>query len=175
VGEEKHGGIDACVFKSVIPAGEIVDPDLLEEFPAAIPKGVFTLLAQMVDMPEEQRGALETIMPTLPDPVPLKYTFEYRATYWIDQETGINIDVEKSERRKAALDVQGQLIPLISVFDVEYETTAASIDEAVDDANDLKDRIVFWETGLPGAFIAIGAVLVLFVLIIILLKRRQVE
>ncbi len=175
VGEEKHEGIDACVFKSVIPVGEIVDPDLLEELPAAIPKGVLTLLAQSIDLPEEQREALETIMPSLPDPVPLKYTFEYRATYWIEQRTGINIDVEKSERRKAALDFQGQLIPLISVFDVEYEMTDTSIDEAIDDANDLKDRIEFWETGLPGALIAIGAVLVLFVLIIIFLKRRKVE
>ncbi|GEM_PF-1834215 len=175
VGEEEHGGIDTCVFKSVIPAGEIVDPDLLGELPAAIPKDMFTMLTQMVDIPEEQQGALEAIMPTLPDPVPIEYTFEYRATYWVEQETGINVDVEKAERRKAALDVQGQLIPLLSVFDIEYETTAASIEDAADDADDLKDRIKFWETSLPGAFMAIGAVLVMFVLIIVFLKRRQAE
>ncbi|MFA4836640.1 MAG: DUF3068 domain-containing protein [Dehalococcoidia bacterium] len=157
--EEKHAGINAYVFESKVPGGQIVDPSVLAALPPALPKATLSGLATVLGLPEGKKAALNAILPALPDMVPLKYTFEYGATYWVEPTTGMNIDIDKYEKRTAGLEIAGKFVPLTDVFWAEYKQTDASVAEAVDDARDAKDAIDLWGTTIPYAMIAVGVVL----------------
>jgi len=157
--EEKSNGIETYVFESVVSPGEIKDPKVLAALPPAIPKNLLSVMASALNLPEAKKAALTAVLPSLPDPVPLRYTYEYKATYWIEPTTGMNIDVERSETRSAALAMGETLVPLTPVFDIEYQTTEASIAEGVDDAKEIKDALSLWGSTVPYIMIAVGAVL----------------
>lgn len=173
-GEEEHSGLNTYVFRSEIPGGEIVDPEVLAILPPQLPKSLITMLAGLLNLPDDKKAALDTIMPVLPDPVPLSYVYSYEATYWIEPTTGMNIDVERYETRSVALKMGEQLIPLTPVFDLEYSATAASMEEAADDARETKDQIDLWENIVPSTLIGVGIALAIFSLFFNFLRRRQV-
>jgi hypothetical protein len=166
-GEEEHSGIDTYVFESILTPGEIVDPNVLAVLPSELPFMLLSMLAQTLDLPAEKQAALDAVLPTLPDPVPLKYVYEYEAIYWVEPITGMNIDVQRHEVRSVALEAGGQLIPLVAVFDIEYEATEASIEEAVDDAREIKDALTLWGSTIPYVLIVVGAVLIVFGLVVL--------
>jgi len=159
-GEEEHGGLNTYVFESVVEPAEIVDPNVLAVLPSELPFMLLSMLAQTLDLPAEKQAALDAILPTLPDPVPLKYVYEYEAKYWVEPTTGMNIDVQRHEVRSVALEAGGQLIPLVAVFDIEYEATEASIEEAVEDAQEIKDALTLWGSTIPYVLIVVGLMLV---------------
>ena len=169
--EEERGGISCYVYESVVEPGEIVDPSVLGVLPSTLPKSLLSMMAMILDLPDDKKAALDAILPNLPEQVPLKYVYEYNATYWIEPTTGMNIDVQRHEVRSAALEIGEQLISLTPVFDVDYQSTEASIEEAVDDARAIKDDITLWGSTVPYILIAFGAVLGIFG--ILLISRRQ--
>jgi hypothetical protein len=181
--EEERGGLNTYVFKSSPPAKEIKDPAMLAIFPPAIPKDLFLMLAQGIEVPESMQGAFALILPLLPDPVPLKYTYEYDSVYWIEPTTGVLIDYNKHEVRQVALskallaelvqDVElpedtaalfpllPDPLPLTPVFDLSYQTAAESVEDSVQDAKDAKGILDLFGTTVPLALIVVGLVLAL--------------
>ncbi len=175
LGEEKIYDRNTYLFESIVSPEEIVDPDMLSRLPQSVPLDLFSLLVSSIDLPEGTRTAMREIVSTLPDPIPLTYLYEYEATYWIDPETGMNIDIRRHEKRTAAIEYQGEMIPLIPVFDVEYQATRESITEAIDDAEEIHDRINLWESSVPGALIGIGAILIIFAIFRVFRQNPQPE
>lgn len=172
-GEEEHSGLTTYIFKSEIPGGEIVDPEVLAILPPELPKSLIAMLAGILNLPDDKKAALEAILPALPDQVPLSYVYGYEATYWIEPTTGMNIDVERHETRSVALKMGDQIVPLTPVFDLEYAATEASIEEAADDAREIKDQIDLWENIIPNTLIGLGIVLAIFSIFLNFLRRRQ--
>jgi hypothetical protein len=161
VREEERGGINTYVFESSSPPREIVDPEMLANFPAALPKDLLVGLAQTLDLPDVMREQFGNILPNLPDPVPLKYTYEYETTYWVEPTTGVLVDYDKHEARKVALQIEGLPgpLPVTSVFEQSYQTSASSVEDAVEDAKDAKSQLDTFGTTIPLALGVLGLVL----------------
>jgi hypothetical protein len=161
VREEERGGLDTYVFESSSPPREIVDPEMLANFPAALPKDLLVGLAQTLDLPDVMREQFANILPNLPDLVPLKYTYDYETTYWIEPATGVLIDYDKHEARKVALQIEGLPgpLPITSVFEQSYHTSTSSVEDAVKDAKDAKSQLDTFGTTVPLVLGVIGLVL----------------
>lgn len=188
--EEKRGGLNTYVFKSKSSAKEIKDPEMLANFPPAISKELFLMLAQGIDMPESMQGVFALILPNLPDPVPLKYAYQYETEYWIEPSTGVLMDYNKQEARYVALSkdlllelTQGvdlpadvasvfsmlpDPLPLTPVFDLSYHAAAESIEDAAQDAKDAKGMLNLYGTTIPLLLIGVGLVLVVVALVLLL-------
>jgi hypothetical protein len=186
-------GLNTYVFEGGSPAREIVDPEMLAIFPQAIPKDLFLQLAGGIEVPEVLQGAFALILPNLPDPLPLKYTYEYETRYWVEPDTGVLIDYNKREIRKVAIakdvlvgaipegaevpeDAARMLpmlpdpLPLLEVFDLEYHAADSSIDDAAKDAKDAKGQLDLYGTTLPLILIVLGVILGAVGLVLLLRK-----
>ena len=191
VREEKHAasGLNTYVFESQSGPQEILDPNLLANLPSALPKAMLVGLAQNMDLPvpQEMKRPLGLVLQNLPDPVPLKYTYQYKTTYWVEPTTGVLIDYEKSEARQVALpkevlaqaaggvelpqEAQAKLtqlltalpdpISLMPVFAQQYKMSDASIQDAAQDARDAKSQLDLFGTTVPLAAGIGGLVLAL--------------
>jgi hypothetical protein len=161
VKEEERGGLNTYVFESQSPAKETMDPEMLAIFPPAVPKALLVTLAQSLDLPASMSERFAAILPDLPDLVPLKYTYEYETTYWVEPSTGVLVDYGTHEAYQAALSIEGipVPVPLTPVFEQSYHLSAASVQDAAGDANDGKSQLQTFGTTIPILLGVIGLVL----------------
>jgi hypothetical protein len=161
VKEEERGGLNTYVFESQSPAKETMDPEMLAIFPPAVPKALLVTLAQSLDLPASMSERFAAILPELPDPVLLKYTYEYETTYWVEPSTGVLVDYGTHEAYQAALSIEGipVPVPLTPVFEQSYHLSAASVQDAAGDANDGKSQLQTFGTTIPILLGVIGLVL----------------
>jgi hypothetical protein len=191
--EAEVKGLNTYVFEGGSSAKEIVDPGMLAIFPLEIPKALFLQLAGGIEVPEIMQGAFALILPNLPDPLPLKYTYEYETRYWVEPNTGVLIDYNKREIRQVAVAKDTLLgaipegaeipedaakilpmlpdpLPLLPVFDLEYHAADSSIDDAIQDAKDGKAQLDLYGTTVPLILIALGVILGVVGLVLLLRK-----
>jgi hypothetical protein len=130
--------------------------------------------------------ALPDILASIPgDMVPLQYTYAYEGKYWIDPTTGIMIDTEKHEVRKAGISDEIlaktplALLPeaqkdaaRVPVSDYTYKTTDASVAAAKKDAEDKGGTIRLFGTYLPWAGIIVGVVLLALGIVLLVRKPK---
>jgi len=160
VGEEEHAGINTYRYHAVSDPKVIVDPELLAQFPAGLPKDLLMQLAPMMGIPDDQMAQLGPVLEAMPDPVPLTYTFAFDKTYWIEPTTGVLIDIDVMESRAAALTVPGAPgpVPLTEVQHLTYVTSPASVQDAINDANSAISQLNMFGTYIPLVLILFGAV-----------------
>ena len=104
-----------------------------------------------------RRPQLAQALPNLQDPIPLTYTYESKSTIWVEPTTGIVVDTERQETRKAGIGGPGGRVLLaVPVYDVSTSFTDQSVTEAVDDANDAKSQIETLGTTLPWILGVVG-------------------
>lgn len=175
VREEKRGGLDTYVFEGKSSPKEIVDPEKLALFPPGVPKDVLVGLAGMLQMSDDDAAMFAQILANLPDPVPLKYTYEYETTYWIEPTTGVLIDYTKHEMRQAAFDTGAAPFPFLSVFELSFSTSAGSVEDAAKDAKDAKGLIDLYGTTVPMILIVVGLVLGVIGVVLFLRKPAAAE
>ena len=101
VREEEHEGLTTYVFAARSGPDPIRDPVLLASFPPALPKAVIEGLAPALGLPDELLGQLGQVLPALPDPVPLAYTYSYETNYWVEPRSGVLVDYSKMESRRS--------------------------------------------------------------------------
>lgn len=173
VREEERAGINTYVFTASSGPLEIKDPGTLSEFPEGIPKEAIEPLLPALNLPPDILAALPQLLPLLPDVIPLSYTYEFSATYWVDPTTGILIDIEKNDVRKA--EIVGLPIPLepIEVYNLRFTATEDSLAAAVNDAEDNGRLLTLGETVGPISLWALGGLLLLAGAF--LLRRRRPE
>ena len=160
VGEEERGGLNTYKYHAAEEPTVIVDPALLAQFPAAFPKELLLQLAPVFGLPDEAMAQLGPVLEAMPDPVPLTYTFAFDKTYWVEPNTGVLIDIDVMESRAVALAVPGAPAPvaLAEVQHLEYVTTAASVQDAVNDANDGINQLNLFGVYVPAILILLGAI-----------------
>jgi hypothetical protein len=166
VGEEEHAGRNTYKFQVTVSPSQIVDADTLSNFPPALPQAAFVGLAAQLGesgaLDPALIGQLVAVVPQLGDPVPLAYTYATDVTYWVDPKTGILIDIDRHDVRQVALDVPGAgITPLTPVYDLNFRTSEASIQEAADDADSYNIPLLFADTILPVAGWVVGGLLII--------------
>lgn len=160
-GQEEREGRNTYVFTASSGPLPIVDAGTLAEFPTALPKAAVATLAPFLGLPDEVLGALGQVLPLLPEEIPLSYTYEFSAKYWVDPDTGVLIDINKNDVRKAV--VEGLPIPIepVVVYNLNYSPTDESLQDAVADAEDYGGLLTLGRTTAPIALWVLGALLLL--------------
>ncbi|MEV7182153.1 porin PorA family protein [Kitasatospora sp. NPDC093679] len=168
---ESRSGVSTYVYLARLPATRITDAQVLAGLPQAVPKSTLALVAQVGTLSAEAKQKLAALLPTLPDPVPLTYTLQSADTFWIEPETGIVVDTQRSQQRTAGVVAPGDgaFLPLLPVSDVSYRQTPASVQDAANDAKDGRNAISLLGTTLPVVLGVVGAVLVALSLLV---RRR---
>lgn len=158
--EEERQGIDTYVFTAGSGPLEIKDPGTLAEFPSGIPREAVEPLLPALNLSDEIAAALPALLPLLPETIPLSYTYEFSATYWIDPTTGILIDIEKNDVRKAVISGLPLDLDPIEVYNLRYTPTEESLEAAVDDAEDNGRLLTLGETTGPVGLWLLGGLLI---------------
>lgn len=161
-GPEEREGRETYKFTASSGPLPIVDEGTLSEFPAALPKEAVPALAPLLNLAPEILGALDQALPLLPAMLPLSYTYEFQATYWVDPLTGVLIDINKNDIRKATVTVPGLPLSIdpVEVYNLTYAPTEQSLTDAVDDADDYGNLLTLGRTTVPIGSWVLGAILV---------------
>jgi hypothetical protein len=169
---ETRSGLSTYVYQAAIPATRIADSQVLAGLPRAIPESTLALAVQFSSAAPAQKAQLLALLPRLGNPVPLAYSLAGADTFWVEPQTGVVIDVKRSQQRMAGVvsPVGGAFIPILPVSDVTYQQTPAAVSSAVHDANKGRDAISLFGTILPIVIGLVGAVLVVGA---VLLGRRR--
>jgi hypothetical protein len=171
--EESKQGLSTYVFQAKVPATKIVDSQILATLPKALPKDLLAAFAQSGAVPAAEAQALGKALPALADPVPLAYTFEDDSQFWIEPTTGVVIDLQRTQKRVAELELPGgTAVPLLPVAVVSYHEAPASVKNAAKDASDGRSTIRLFQLILPIILAVVGAVLLLLA---VLLRGRRVQ
>ncbi len=158
VREEEHEGLNTYVFTAASGPDLIKDPDLLASFPSELPKAVIEGLVPALGLPDEAMAEFGALLPLLPDPVPLAYTYAYETMYWVEPDTGVLIDYDKTESRAVLLAVGEQPVPVAEVMHLEYVQADSSVADAVADAEGAQGQLLWLGRVLPYGLIAVGLV-----------------
>lgn len=172
VGEGTRGGVDAYVFKTVVPPTTIRDPKLLTMLPATMTKKQIMELTPSLELTTKQLLKNQKILDRLPDPVPMTYTYSLEATYWIAPATGIVLDTTHHEVRAAEFVDGDATVPATAVMDMTYQATPATLAQAARDARDGAAKIHLIRTIVPWAGLVSGAVLMLLGTVLLVAGRR---
>jgi Porin PorA len=171
--EENKGGVNTYVYTSTAAAAPIKDPQVLANLPQALPQSILGGLAAVLPLTDQQKAALAQALPQLANPVPLSYTYEATSTFWVEPTTGLVVNVQRQETRKAGIGGPGGLVlASVPVYEVTTQYTDQSVSAAATDANDKKSDLTLYGTTLPWILAGAGALLLIVGLVLALTGRR---
>jgi len=146
--------------------------------PLALPQDTLMTLIGQTDLPAIVQTALPALLERWEGDVPLEYYYAYEAEYWVEPKTGVLIDTRKHEVRSVGLGAEllegSPLANLpeeqraalrVPVFDLTYQATDQSVQDAKADAEDNINRINLYGTYLPIGAIVAGILLALIGLV----------
>ena len=174
VKQETTQGLTAYVYQTSTQPAQIKDPQVLNVLPKALPVSVLRALAPVLPLSPAVKAQLAALLPRLTQPVPLSYTYQLNATYWVEPTTGIVLNTQREEIRNAGLSLPGGTVAGgFPVFDVTNAFTSASVNNAVSDAKDKKSTIDLLSTTLPLILLIIGILALVAAILMFLLLRRH--
>ncbi len=159
-GKAHRGGVPTYVYTTKTAAQPISDQQVLVGLPKALPRASLAILATGLGLPAATLANLTAVLPRLPDPVPLSYTYQVEATYWVAPDSGIVVDIAQHEVRSAVLTVAGTATPLASVMDLRFTAPAATVAKAGKDGRDAAKGIRLVYRTLPWSLSVLGFVIV---------------
>jgi hypothetical protein len=172
-GTGKRGGLDVYTYAANVPATPLTDQHQLATLPKALPKAAIPGLAAANGVPPALLASAQPLLDALPAQVPLAYTYQAQATFYVDPQTGVVVDLTQHEVRSAAI-AGAQGLPSFPIADLTFTSTPATLNDAVKDANDRGDSITLLESTLPWSFGIAGVILLLVGAIgLPLLNRRR--
>jgi hypothetical protein len=174
-GTAKRGGLSTYVFTANAKAAPVTDPATLKQLPASLPKATLVKLAAGLGLSPSQFGALQQILPGLPDPVPFSYSYAMKATYWVEPRTGEVVDLQERETRTLALKIGATVVPVTPVMDISYAASPTQVATSVRDARHDGNLVSLLYKTLPLGLAIGGAVLVLLGVAGLALSRRRHE
>lgn len=172
--KETHNGTSTYVFRADTKPAQIKDKQVLSGLPTTLPVTTLEALALVEPLDAATRAQLAQLLPQLNQQVPLSYTYQLQATYWVQPTTGIVIDTQRHEMRKAGVSVGGATVAAVApVLDLRTAYTSNTVDEATSDANDAKNSIDLVGTTLPLILLIVGVVLLIAALLVYLFTGRS--
>ena len=169
----RHGGIETMKFTAQAGDTIISDPVLGRMLPASMSKADMLKLTPSLGLTKKQLLSLNELMGTLPDPVPLAYTYRFAATFYVAPASGIVVDMTQHEVRTTNIVNGTQLIPVAPIMDMTYAFTPATVAGAVSDAKSAADQLQLIRATLPLVALGTGFVLLLVGAALLLLPRRR--
>jgi hypothetical protein len=149
-------GFQTYVFKQVMSPTPITDPVELGTLPSWVPKSELLPLAAALRLP-----ASSAQLASLPNQVPLAYTYACNYTYWVAPLDGLTVDLQASETRTVELpaSVLGVAVPLVTVSDFVYTDTLGTFLSLVHQAKNDASGLTLVGTTLPLLSLSMGFVL----------------
>ena len=172
-GSATHAGLSTYVFRTNSTPTPITDPETLKSLPAALPKSTLARLAAGLRLPAGGLSSLQSMLASLPDPVPFSYTYQVHATYWVQPTTGEIVDLREHEVRSLTLTAGKTLVPITPVLDITYTSTPAGLAAAVHDARHDAGLIDLAYRWLPLILLATGLAALLTGAASLLFARRK--
>lgn len=171
VREETRNGVNTYVYQADAPAAPIKDEQVLSALPRALSGRVLSGLASALPIPDDLKSRLAAALPRLGDQVPLSYTYEAKTTVWVEPATGLVVDTDRQEIRRAGIGTPS--LAAVPVYDVTTKFTETSANQATQDAMDNKGSIESFGTTWPLILTIVGVVLLVVALLLALLGRRR--
>ncbi|HEX6498847.1 MAG TPA: porin PorA family protein [Micromonosporaceae bacterium] len=172
--QEARQGVDTYVYQATTDPAPIKDPQVLDTLPRSLPVSTLTALSGAASIPPDVQAQLARLLPGLANPVPLSYTYQSQSTYWVQPTTGIVVDTQREEIRKAGASVAGKPVAaVLPVYDVSTAFTGQSAKAAATDAQDKADKINLYGDTLPLILLIVGAIVLVVGLALLLLTRRS--
>ena len=171
--QETRQGLPSYVYQADTEPAQIKDPQVLDTLPSQLPVSTLQALSSVLPLSADLKAQLTAVLPQLTQPVPLSYTYQVHSTYWVEPTTGLVIDTQREEVRKAGLTVAGKtLAAVLPVFDVTTRFTATSVANAAADAKDKKNTIDRVGTTVPVILLVVGILALLAALLVVLVSRH---
>jgi len=173
VREESREGVNTYVYQVDVPETPIQNPAVLSTLPSGLSRAALQGILPALPIPEEQRAILAQAVPGLPDQLPIRYTYQAGATYWVEPTTGTIVDVRQQVIRTGTVGGPGgAVLATLPVYNVDIRFTDASVAAAVQEANDRREGLTAVGTTWPSILVALGAVALLVALVGLLVRRR---
>jgi hypothetical protein len=172
---EQRGGIGTYVYQAETGATQIRDQATLDTLPKTLPVNTVKALSGLLNLSGDAAGQLTRILPQLADPIPLAYTYQLKATYWVQPTTGIVVDTRLEEVRRAGVRLPNGAVAaaVLPVANLSLATTAASVTQAADDARHRSGQITLWGTTIPLILLAVGLIALVAGIVYLLLRGRR--
>lgn len=173
VAQMQHGGVNTYEYQSTVPPTRITNPQVLAVLPKSLPVALLPRIEAAGLISRSQLGGLARAFPGA-KAIPLAYTYQSTSTYWVAPDTGIVVDVHRSERQLGAIALpNGKVIPLLPVLADSFKATSSSVSAAATDANNGSSTITTWGTIVPIVAAAVGFVLVVLAIILWMRGRSR--
>src|SRR4051794_36495476 len=172
VGTGKRGGLDVYIYGANAPAQPLTDVHQLATLPKSLPKTLIPSLAAANGISPTLLASVEPLLAGLPADVPLAYTYQVQATFYVSPASGVVVDLQQHEVRSVTL-AGAQGLPGFPIADLTFTSTPATLDAAVKDARDHGDSISLLESTLPWTLGIAGVVLLLVGAIGTMSNRRR--
>src|SRR5690606_19035156 len=173
VREESRDGVNTYVYEAEVPEAPIQDPAVLSTLPSSLSRSALQGMLPSLSIPDDQRAVLTQAMPGLPEEVPVRYTYQGGATYWVEPTTGTIVDFQQRVIRTGTVSGPGgSVLATLPVYNVDSRFDDASVAAAVRDANDRHDAFTAVGSTWPGILVTLGAVALIAALLGLLARRR---
>lgn len=173
VREESRGGVNTFVYEVDTEAAPIQDEAVLASLPATLSRAQLQGLVPSLPIPADQRALLMEALPALPDQVPVTYTHESGATYWVEPRTGIIIDMQQQVVRTGTVGGPGgAVLASMPVYNVDSRFTDGSVSAAARDANDRRNALNTVGSTWPWVLGTLGVLALVAGLLGMLARRR---
>jgi hypothetical protein len=171
-GTAKRGGVHTYVFTTQAAAAPITDVQQLSKLPSTLPKAQLPALAAANGISPTLLASAQTLLGQLPANIPLSYTYQLNATYYVAPASGVVVDLVQHEVRSVGVaGISG--LPTFPVADISFTSTPATLKAAAKDARDKGRNIDVVETIVPWSMLGGGVLLVLIAIGLWLFGSRR--
>src|SRR3954447_13666938 len=169
----RHGGISTYEYRAQADQQVITDPVLGRTLPATMSKADMLAMTPSLGLTRAQLLSLDKLMKTLPDPVPLTYTYRFASTFWIAPASGIVVDMRQHEVRTTNINTGAKLVPVSPIMDMSYAFMPASLSAAASDATSAADQLKRIQTTVPLIALISGIALLVIGSVLLVSRRRR--
>ncbi len=173
VREESRGGVNAFVYQSKVEPTPIRDQAVLSSLPTSLSRNTLQGIAPSLPLSADEMGSLSQALPSLPEQVPVTYTYEGATIYWVEPTTGTVIDVARQEVRTGTIaGPGGAVLASMPVYNVDTRYTDDSVAAAGRYASDRRNALNTVGSTWPWVLGTLGTLALLAGLLGLLARRR---
>jgi hypothetical protein len=173
VKQQPQGGINTNVYQATVPPSPIKNPQVLASLPTSLPVSLLPGAVRAGLVPASLVANLAKAFPGAKT-VPLGYTYQNTATFWVAPPTGVVVNENLTETEMGGIALPGgKLVPVFPVLADSYAFGSSSVSAAVSDANNGSTAINLFGIILPIVVGIIGFLLLVAAAMLLMRGRRH--